>query len=177
MALTLIWREWHGSDTPGTALGEVAANLNFGSVDTIDITPIDSKILRTDGFSYEKFGKFQWSGSYTSLDNVRCHKSAGDYKTEEVVDFSGSVPMTVPDATDQSWESVPTSLPASWNVLLPSGLSDGDGGELLQSDNVSSPGYTSGSVSDLVGFQLAVTSNTETGAVNEKTITVTWDEA
>ena len=173
MALSLTWYEWHGSDTPGTAVGELAANLNFGSADTIDITPADSKILRTDGFSYFKQGMFNFSGSMTQVDNVRVHKSAGVYKTEETLEFSGGITVSVPDETDQTWETIGTSLPGSANVILPNTTD----GILLQADSISSPGYTSGSRSGVVGFQLAVTANTETGAVNEKTVTITWDEA
>jgi len=172
-ALVLSWIEWHGSDTPGTTVGELATNLNFGSADTVDITPANSKILRTDGFSYFKQGKFNFSGSCTQIDNVRVHKSAGVYKTEETLEFSGGISVSVPDETDQGWATIGTSLPGSANVILPNLTTD----VLLQADSISSPGYTSGSRSGVVGFQLAVTTNTETGAVNEKTVTITWDEA
>lgn len=171
MSLTLTWIEWHSTDTPGSTNGELAANLNLGSADTVDLTPADSKILRTDGYSYFKQGKLNFSGSCTQIDNVRVHKSAGVYKTEEVLEFSGSIVVSTPDETSQSWAAIPTSLPGSANVCLPNLTTD----VLYQDDQESSPGYTSGSRSGLIGFQLEVTTNTETGAVNEKTITITYD--
>jgi len=171
MALTVTLIEWNGSDTPGTNNGSAAANINLGSTDAIDLTPA-SYPVQVNARSYFKQMKFNFSGSMTQVDNVRVYKSAGAYKTEEAIEFSGSIVASTPDETDQSWASIDTSLPGSWNVVLSGGA---DGGTLLQDDQESTPGYTSGSRSHLMGFQLLTTSNTETGATNQKTISVTYD--
>ena len=174
MALTVTFVEFNGSETPGSNVGTEATNINLGSVDSVDLVPASNAILK-GAFSFGKFGKFNFSGSMTQVDNVRLYKSSGVYKTEEVAEFSGSVAMSVPDATDQTYDSVPIAKPDSWNVLLPSGQADGDGGTLLQADSISTPGYTSGSRTNLVGFQLSTTANTETGATNQKVFSLVYD--
>ena len=170
MSLTVTFVEWHGSDTPGTTNGEATTNINLGNSDTVNLVPA-SYPVKAGEYSYFKQGKFNFSGSMTQVDNVRLYKSAGDYKTEEVMEFSGGIAVSTPSTSSQSWAAIPTSLPGSANVILPNTTA----GVLYQSDQESSPGYTSGSRSGLAGFQLETTSNTETGAVNQKTISVTYD--
>ena len=171
MAMTVTWVEYHGANTPGTTNGEATTNINLGDADTVDLTPANSPV-KAGEYSYFKQGKFNFSGSMTQVDNVRVFKSAGVYKTEEVVEFSGGISWSTPDATNQSWAAIPTSLPGSANVILPNLTTD----VLLQTDQISSPGYTSGSRTGLVGLQLETTGNTETGATNQKTISVTYDK-
>lgn len=170
MALTVTFVEWHGTDTPGTSNGETAANINLGNSDTVDIVAADHPIKAGD-FSYFKQGKFNFSGSMSQVDNVRVYKSSGDYKTSEIMSFSGSISPSTPDATDQSWPAIPTSEPSA-NVCLPNLTTDA----LKQEDQISSPGYTSGSRTALVGFQLETGSGTETGATNTKVISITYDK-
>ncbi len=170
MAITVTFVEWHGADIPGITVGEDTANINLGDADTVDIVPASFPV-KTGEWSYFKQGKFNFSGSMTQIDNVRAFKSAGTYKTEEIMEFSGGIAASTPDATSQSWPAIPTSLPGSANVTLPYTTAD----ILRQVDNESTGGYTSGSRSGLVGFQLETTSNTETGATNQKTISVTYD--
>ena len=170
MVLIVTFIEWHGSDTPGSTNGESTTNINLGSVDTVDITPAASPV-QAGNRSYFKQGKFNFSGSMTQVDNARLYKSAGDYKTEEVMEFSGGISVSTPDTNDQSWSAIPTSEPSA-NVILPNTTA----GILLQADQESTPGYTSGSRTGLVGFQLETTSNTETGAVNQKTISLVYDK-
>lgn len=170
MPLTVTWIEWHGSDTPGSTVGDATTNINLGDADTVDLTPASSPV-KAGEYSYFKQGKFNFSGSMTQVDNVRVFKSAGAYKTEEILEFSGGIAVSTPDTTSQSWPAIPTSLPGAANVILPNTT----GGVLYQADQESTPGYTSGSRSGLVGFQLETTSNTETGATNQKTISVTYD--
>jgi len=171
MALTVTWIEWHGSNTPGTTNGEAATNINLGNADTVDIIPANYPV-KVGEYSYFKQGKFNFSGSMTQVDNVRVYKSAGDYKTEEVMEFSGGIAVSTPSTSDQSWPAIAISLPGSANVILPNLTTD----ILLQSDHESTPGYVSGARSGLVGFQLETTSNTETGAMNQKTISVVYDK-
>ena len=170
MALTVTFIEWHGADTPGSTNGEAATNINLGNSDTVDLVPA-SYPVKVSEYSYFKQGKFNFSGSMTQVDNVRVYKSAGDYKTEEVMEFSGGISVSTPDANSQGWAAIPTSEPSA-NVILPNTTD----GVLLQADQESSPGYTSGSRSGLVGLQLETTANTETGATNQKTISVVYDK-
>ncbi|KKL97738.1 hypothetical protein LCGC14_1831400 [marine sediment metagenome] len=171
MALTVTWVEWHSTDTPGSTVGDATTNINLGDSDTVDIVPASFPV-KAGEYSYFKQGKFNFSGSMTQIDNARVFKSSGVYKTEEVLEFSGGIAVSTPDATDQSWAAIPTSLPGSANVILPNLTTD----VLLQTDQVSSPGYTSGSRSGLCGFQLETTSNTETGATNQKVVSITYDK-
>ena len=171
MALTVTWIEWHGSDAPGTTNGEAATNINLGNSDTVDLTPATYPV-KVGEYSYFKQGKFNWSGSMEQVDNVRVYKSAGDYVTEEQIEFSGGIVVSTPSISSQGWAAIPTSEPGSANVILPDLTTD----ILLQSVHESTPGYVSGARSGLVGFQLETTSNTPTGATNQKTISVVYDK-
>lgn len=170
MAVTVTIVEWNGSDTPGTTNGDAATNLNLGATDAVDLTPA-SYPVKAGEYSYFKQIKANFSGSMTQISNLKVYKSAGTYVTEEGMDFSGSIVASAPSQSDQSWASIPTTLPGTANVCL-NGLTTG---VLLQSDQESSPGYTSGSRSDLVGFQLETGSNTPAGAVNTKTLSFVYD--
>lgn len=171
MAMTVTWVEYHGANTPGNSVGEVASNINLGNVDAIDIV-IATYSVKIGEYSYFKQGVFNWSGSMTQVDNVRVYKSSGVYKTEEVMEFSGGISWSTPDASNQNWPAIPTAEPGSANVILPNLTTD----VLLQSAHESTPGYVSGARSGLVGFQLETTSNTETGATNQKIISVVYDK-
>jgi len=172
MAVTVTWIEWNGSDTPGNNVGTAASNLNLGNTDARDLTPASYPIA-AGSLSYHKNIKLNVSGSYTKISNGKVYKSAGDYVTEEVITFSGSKVWVAPATADTADPDIPTSLPGDNNVILSGGTTDGTLPRNGESE--SSPGYYSGSRSDLVNFQLETTSNTPAGAVNTKTISFTYD--
>ena len=181
MAVTVTWREYNGTQTPGSGGGmagsTLATNINFGNTDAANLTPASYPIAAGSN-SYAKYLRMRFSGSYTQISNIKIHKSAGTYVTGETIQFSGSVVKTAaaPD-TNLAWaltKAIPTSLPPSANVGI-RGLTTHT--IPYSGQPVSSPGYYSGSTqdTDTVGFQLSTTASTPAGVVAQKTITLTYD--
>lgn len=172
MSVTVTWIEYNGSDTPGNDTGTATAtSINFGSADSANLTPADYPIGAGDN-SYFKQVEANLSGSFTKVDNIRLHKSAGDYVTGETLQFSGSVIAAAPSADDQSDGAIPTTTPSA-NVT-PRGATTA-GSFPYNGETESTPGYYSGSRTSLMRFQLVTTGSTPAGAVNAKTFTLTWD--
>lgn len=171
MAVTITWIEWNGSDTPGNNNGTAASNLNLGNNDSRDLAPATYPIAAGSD-SFHKNIKINISGSYTQISNGKLYKSAGDYVTNEIMTFSGSVAWVTPATDDTADPNIPTTLPSN-NVILSGGTTAG----VLprNGESESSPDYYSGSRTDLMRFQLETESDTPAGAVNTKTISFTYD--
>ena len=172
MSVTISWVEYNTSETPGNNVGGAATNINFGSTDATDLTPASYPIAAASN-SYFKQLQVNISGSYTKIDNMKLHKSAGDYVTGETLQFSGNIVASTPDATDQSDAVVPTSLPGTANVCPKGGTHAGS--LPYNGESESSGGYYSGSRTSLLRFQSLTTGSTPAGATNTKTFTFTYD--
>lgn len=173
MAVTVTWVEFNGTDLDtgnGTAL---ATNLNFGSDDSVDVAPASHPIAAGSN-SYVKYWKAQWSGSFTSISNAKLHKSAGALKTGETLKFSGNYAKgaTAPSPATLAIPDIPAALPAV-NVCLPNLTTD----VLYQAAYESTPDYASGARSSTMVFQLQTTSGIAAGAVNQKTLSLTYDRS
>jgi len=172
MAVTITWYEFTGANTPGNSVGALATNINFGNTDAADLTPASYPIAAGSN-SYFKQLVVNVSGSYTKISNMKLYKSAGDYKTGETIQFSGSVDASTPAVADQSDALIETSLPGSNNVAPKGGTTAGS--LPYNGETESSGGYYSGSRTTLMRFQELTTGSTPAGAVNEKTISFTYD--
>jgi len=175
MSVVVSWKEYNGSQTPGSSFGSTATNLNLGNTDAANLTPASYPIAAGSN-SYAKYLRLRFSGSYTQISNLKLYKSAGNYVTGETMQFSGSVSKTAaaPDADDAGWPAIATSLPGSANIGI-RGLTTHT--IPYSGQPTSSPGYYSGSIkdTDTIGFQLKTTASTPAGAVNQKTISLTYD--
>jgi len=172
MAVTITWYEWTGADTAGWA-GNLMTSLNFGSTDAVDLTPATYPISAGSN-SFHKNVKMQFSGSYTQIDNVRVYKESGTYRTNELMLFSGSTPWVTPAADATGYNAIPTTLPIA-NVGLKTVGTPSSGTLPRSTETNSSPGYYSGSRTNLMTFQSTTGSDTEAGATLQKTIKVTYD--
>lgn len=176
MAVTVTWVEYNGSAL-GAGIGtRLASNLNFGSVDNVNVVPASSPIAAGSN-SYAKYWKAQWSGSFTSIFNAKLYKSAGTYLTGEALKFSGSYAKAgspsqtaLPNVGAKAVPAIPITLPSN-NVCLPNTTT----GYLWRQSYASSPGYASGARSSMMAFQLQTTAAIAAGAVNQKTISLTYD--
>lgn len=171
MAVTVTWVEFNGAD-PDTGNGTaLASNLNFGSVDSVDVVPANHPIAANSN-SFAKYWQAQWSGSFTSIFNAKLYKSAGALVVGESLKFSGNYAKPgSPTQTDIGAPDIPTSLPGSNNIALPNTTD----GSLSQAAYESSPGYASGARSSTMAFQLQTTSAIAAGPVNQKTLSLTYD--
>lgn len=175
MSVVVSWREYNSTVTPGSSLGSVATNINFGNTDAVNLTPASYPVAAGSN-SYAKYMRVRFSGSYTQISNLKLYKSAGNYVTGETIQFSGSVTKTssAPVTTDAGWPVIPTSLPTSANVCIRTLTTHTIP---YSGQPVSSPGYYSGSAydTDTIGFQLKTTASTPAGSVNQKTVSLTYD--
>lgn len=164
MAASYTWNEYNGA-------GEVEtvgiSNLNFGSVDSANLTPVDDPIVAGQN-SYGKYIAGAFSGSFTRINNIKFWKASGSYVAGESCQFSGSVSYAQPVATDYGDLAVPTSEPANPNVGVSGGDVDG---------NIDGPADDGNSKdTDYMRVQLLTTVATPGGSVNQKTFVLQYDE-
>lgn len=160
MTSTFYFAEGNGA-APGT-IGSVG-NFNFGTTDAKGLTPASYPITAGQN-SYEKWVVGSWSGTFTKISNAQFYMSAGSYGTGEVIKWTGSATNYVQPTTSASSlavGSLPTSDPGTANVSIGSNLT----GSLV------SPGR-----SDWIVMQYQTTASASPGPVNQKTITIQWDE-
>lgn len=177
MAVTVTWVEFNGTTAAAGQGTGLATNLNFGSIDSIDLTTASNPIAAGSN-SYVKYWKAQWSGSFSTISNAKLYKSAGDYLTGESIKFSGTYAKsgapsqtTLPAVGANAVPVIPTSLPGSNNIGLPNYPNT----TLTLAGYYSSPGYASGARTSMMAFQLQTTSGVAAGPVNQKTVSLTYD--
>jgi len=159
MAATFAWVEYLETSTTTAT----PTNLNMGSTVAANLSPSTYPIT-AGNYSYEKWIKVNFSGSFTRIENIKFWKSAGDYVTGEVINFTGQVTSyatPTDSASSYATSAVPTSEPGSANV--------GIGGSLSGS-------LTAAGSSDFIVLQASISSSASSGAVNTKTFTLSYDE-
>lgn len=161
MAVSVAWYEWNGTDDPDVDPGQVITAIVVGSTDGYDFTPADYKIQAGDN-SYSKHIKVRFTGvGGNTISDTKLHKSSGNYKTDEGLEYNKDFDKgeDLPSTDDISGSAIPTSLPGAQNVDLP------DSGNVLEGD-----GY-----SEEFALQTQTGAATEPGALNTKTLTLTYD--
>lgn len=163
MAANFTWNESNGA---GPDITVNISNLNFGSVDDHELTPVDDPIVAGDN-SFGKYIKGAFSGSFTRIDNIKFWKASGSYVAGESCQFTGSIAYVEPVDTDYGDPAVPVSEPVNPNVGI-SGDVDG---------NIDGPCDASASCdTDYMRVQLLTTGATPGGPVNQKTFVLQYDE-
>ena len=162
MALTITWDEYNGV---GESKADDITAITLGSTDAADFTVATFPITAGDA-SFGKYIQVDFADmvgeGVTQVQNTRIHKSAGVYKTLEDMTFEGLGPVSyaTPSEVDLGDSTIPITLPGSQNLAL----GGSDSGVLT----VDGP-------SDYGRFQTTTDASTENGALNAKTITVTYD--
>lgn len=174
MAATVVIEE-RNETAPGIPSLD-PANLNMGSSDASALTPGSAPITaQADGHAYEKWLRLQVSnlGGSTIVDNFKIWISnlGGGWAVGEGMSTNlrttGYVATTAyvdPVETDSTvaTQAMPESEPSGPNLGIASSLS----GQIT-----TYPAYT-----DFAVLQLDVTELTPAGSVNQKTVTVQYDE-
>jgi len=143
---------------------DTPTNLNLGSTVAVDLAPSTYPIT-AGTYSYEKWIRGYWSGSFTRIENLKFWMSGtGPYVTGETIAWTGQAtqydtPTT--SVSDYADTAVPTSEPGSANVSI--------GG--TTSGSLTASGY-----SDFMVVQASITTAASAGAVNQKTFTLQYDE-
>lgn len=153
------------------------ANINFGSNDSAELAPSSYPIIaKTDGHAFEKWLRLYISdmGTSSQIDNLKIWLSnlGGGWKAGEglstnmrtSVYTAASYPAGGPIETNSvdADQVTPESEPAGPNLGISGSLS----GQIT-----SAPNY-----SDWCVLQLDVTASTPAGSLNQKTLTMQWDE-
>jgi hypothetical protein len=153
MAASFSWSESNGGgETPTDGI----SNVNFGSTDAPNIVPASYPISAGSN-SYEKWIRGKFSGSYTSIVNLRFWASTLSYVVGEQIKAAVNAAYVQPVQT--------TSTIATVNVPTVEG----------SALNPTAPG-ASPSYSAYITMQLQTTGSTPPGAVNTKTFTLKYDE-
>ena len=153
MAATFEWSESNGA---GETVTNSISNINYGSVDSPNITPASNPIAAGDN-SFEKWNRGRFSGTYTSITNLRFWKSAGAFVTGEDIKAAVNATYATPTAS--------TSIVAT--VTIPTT----EGTALAPSNPGASPDF-----SGYITTQMNTTISTPPGSVNTKTFTLKYDE-
>ena len=153
MAATFTFSESNGA---GQVVTNSVANANFGSVDAVNIVPATDPITAGNN-SFEKWLRGRYSGTFTSIANLRFFKSAGAFVTGEDIKAAVNAAFATPVATTSivATTTVPTTEGSALNPTAPSGNPDFSG---------------------YITLQLQTTVSTPPGAVNQKTFTLKYDE-
>ena len=155
MSATHQWSESNGA-------GEVVTNdittVNFGSVDSADLTPASDPVVTGEN-SFHKCIRCKFSSTFTEISNMKIWKSLGAYATGEVIQYKESTAYVQPVETALSGASaIPTSEP-SQNVLSAAGTA-----------TITAAGYT-----EYMLLQIQSTVSTPAGAAATKTLTFQYD--
>ena len=153
MAATFDFRESNGA---GEVVTSGISNANFGSVDSPNIVPATDPIAAGSN-SFEKWIRGHFSGSFTSIANLRFWKSSGAFVTGEDIKASVDDTYATPTATTSvlATVSIPTTEGSALNPAAPVG-------------NPEFSGY--------ITMQLQTTGGTPPGAVNQKVFNLKYDE-
>lgn len=190
MAATVEFSETNGAaGSPTTTDG--IANINFGTVDSPNITPASHPII-VGGFSFGKWLRFHVSamGGSTAVSNLRFYKSSGAYVTGEVIggnpndvssDNSYNITSYAHATTAAGGGLVTVPVTGNGSTVLSNAYSILPVPTSLPAHNVSIGNAVAGSIiaagySDYIFLGLATTGSTPAGAVNQKVFSLTFDE-
>ena len=167
MAATVVISESNGA---GESVTHNISNLNFGSVDSANLTPSANPIVGGDN-SFEKWIRLEITamGSSNKIDNIQMWKESGDYVTGETIDANlvttGYTAESYATPTDSTSTKADTTMP----IADPGAANVGIAGSLT--GNLTGVGY-----SDYVVIQMHTTTGSPGGDVNQKSFKIQYDE-
>jgi len=153
MSATFRWSE---SNTVSETVTDTLSNVNFGNADSPNLTPASNPIAAGQN-SFEKWVRGKFSGAFTSIANLRFWKSAGSYVTGESIKAAVNATFGTPVSTTSAVATV--AVPVT------------EGTALVPTAPVTNPDY-----SGYITMQLQTTVSTPPGAVNQKMMTLKYDE-
>lgn len=165
MVATAELDEYNGA---GETLTANVTNCNFGSNDSPNLVPATYPITAGNN-SFEKYWKMDFTGTFTTIDNLKVWKSAGAYVTGEGIDTNARESGYVNTTYTQPTETTSTKATQVLPITEPAGANLGIAGTL--GGSLSAPG-----ASDYLVMQLQTTGATPPGSVNQKTFTFQYDE-
>jgi hypothetical protein len=170
MALTFNWAQSNGAGNVVTDLGDTGNVANFKDADTTGLsdyatTPITASDTAGQGNSYEVWLRLHFTGTGTSISNVKFWKSTNFSPTTGITDKwgpSGSYATPVKTDSAIATNSIPTSTPGSANVPIAGNVAN---------SITAFPGFT-----DYLVLQLHFGSTAAQGDSSLATYSVVYDE-
>ena len=160
MAATFQWSESNGA---GEEITDGISNLNFGSNDSANLNTLTYPVIIGTN-SYEKYIRIKFSGSgWSEISNVKLWKSAGAYKTGEVIKAISN--QTYDEPVDTTSSKATEDIPTEEGSALDIESTEGDPSI-----------FTEAGYSKYIVMQTQSTGSTPSGSGNTKTITVQYDE-
>lgn len=159
MTATFSWVEF----TTNATATVTPTNLNLGSTLAGNLATTTYPIT-AGTYSYEKWVKAFFTGTFTSISNVQFWKSSGAYVTGETINFTGQKTAYVtPTNAVSSFASatLPTSAPGTANVSISGSLST----------SLTAAGNT-----DFILLQASISTAASAGATITKTLSLSYDE-
>ena len=139
-------------------------NVNFGSNDSADLTPVTYPITRAEN-SFDKYIACKFTGTWTDITNMKFWKSAGAYVTDEDIHAEANASYATPSATGMGGVTIPTTEGTALSI------NSKEGENHIEYGVSGVSGYTT-----YMRLQLQTTGSTPAGAVNQKTFTFQYDE-
>jgi len=170
MVATFSWVEYN---TQATDTG-VPTNLNLGSTNSRNLAPSTYPIT-AGTYSYGKWVRGLWTGSFTRIDNLQFWMSASGtgYVTGEKLGFSGT---TGTYAGTSTYAAPTTDAEPKANKAMivadPGAANIGYGGSLTGSITQT----TTNNLCDFIIVQASIKNTASAGAVVQKTFTLQYDE-
>ena len=173
---TIVFSETNGILASAVVTDDIS-NINFGNDDSPNIVPASHPVIaQADGHSFEKWLRIKVTalGEASIVDNFKMWLSDNGtgWKTGEGISTNlktssysaSSYPVGGPVEIDSSEavNAIPETEPASANIGISGSLS----GQITVVDS-----YT-----DYIVLQLDVSASTPAGSLQQKEITVQWDE-
>lgn len=156
--------EFSESNLVGEVVMDGISNLNFGSVDDHDLNTTTYPITRGQS-SFEKYLRCKFTGAYSVISNMLFWKSAGTLVTGETIKAATNQSYAQPSATANADSNIPTVVGSALTLQS----AEGDATIVYGASGVS--GYTK-----YIRLQMQTTVSTPSGAVNQKTFTMQYDD-
>ena len=153
MAATFEFSESNGA---GEVVTNGISNVNFGNLDQPNLSDPDNQIIAGQD-SFEKWMRGRFSGTFTTISNIRFFKSGGSLPTG----------VTIKAADDQSY-ATPTN---NTSIVATVDIPTVEGSALILADPVTNPDF-----SGYVTMQMQVTIAASSGVIPTQTFTMKYDE-
>jgi len=148
--------EWAESNEAAETVTFPISNVNFGNLDSPNLSSPNNRVFRNQN-SYEKWVRGRFSGTYTSITNLRFWKSSGALSTDVTIKAAVNATYATPVSTVSTVATV--DVPTTEGTAL----------------NPTDPG-ASPSFSGYVTMQLQAGATAGPGVVPTQTFTLKYDE-
>ena len=153
MAATFQWSESNGA---GQTVTNGILNVNYGNLDSPNLASPNNRVVAGNN-GYEKWNRGRFSGTYTTIDNLKFWKSAGSLGTGVSIKAAVNAAYATPTTS--------TSVVATVNVPTTEGTA------LVPTSPGASPDF-----SGYITHQLQTTISASPGSIGTQTFSLKYDE-